>query len=278
MRVLLFTLLLAICTFAADVADSTVTRGRNIPLPRQTAFTDSGLSIGIGAGIYNPTEDCDCMGTWQVQTEYFYAPWISAGIDVRYFGGDLDSDVMVMYQRYRLNARVHKAWTNFDIYVEPVLGFENTSISEFREQMRTHTSSKQKETIVENDSLDGVMDTVLVDTLVVEKKPVKRSRSEKCEKMFSLDGFSLGIGTGFGYKFNRFWGVTGSALFEYNFSRAMLLSLTPGVALDLQELWPWAKNHLRSTWISLEIGAQRYFNRGVDEWATYGLIGIQLAI
>lgn len=241
---------------------------RNIPLPRQTAYTGKGLSVGIGAGIYNPSEDCDCMGIWQIQLEYFYTDWISAGIDARFFGGDLDSDVMIMYQRYRLNARLHKAWQNFDMFLEPVFGLENTSISEFRDQFENRHSS----------SLHGgwgpgiaAGDSSATDTL--EHEPV-----ESCEKMFSLDGFSVGIGAGLGVNLSSYFGLTGSVLYEYNFSGAMLLTLTPGVAFNLGKVWPWARKNLRSAWISFEFGAQRYYNRGVRDWATHGFLGGQLGI
>ncbi len=249
---------------------------KNIPLPRQSAYLGRGISFGIGAGLAMPTTDCDCMGIWQAQADFFYADWASAGLDVRYFGGDLDDEVMVMYQRYRLNMRMHKFWDNLDVFVEPVLGFENTSISEFRSQMRHHSSSTKKpfysaiipkDTTSESDA-----------ALEPDDEDDSESRSESCEKMFSLDGFSLGLGTGFGMNLSRYFGVTGSALVEYNFSRSVLLSLTPGVAFNFREIWPWAKKNLRSTWVSLEFGAQRYFNRGVDDWAFQGFLGVQLGI
>ena len=237
---------------------------KNIPLPRQTAYTGKGLSIGIGAGICSPTADCDCMGIWQAQFEYFYSSSVSGGVDVRFLGGDLDSDVMVMYQRYRVNVRFHKVLKMLDLYLEPVLGLENTSIAEFREQVQKHNSEIRE---------DGwhLLESVPVEDSVKKHK-------ENCEKMFSLDGFSLGIGGGVGVVVNDYLGFTGSVLLEYNFSRAIQLTLSPGAALDLQRIWPWAREKLLSTWLSLEVGAQRYFNRGVDDWAIYVFSGIQLGI
>lgn len=268
MPVLLFILFSAIFSFASDVATDSLLQGtdgnKNIPLPRQTAYTGKGLSIGIGAGIYNPTDDCDCMGHWQGQLEYFYTPTISAGVDVRFLGGDLDSDVMIMYQRYRLNLRLHKVLESLDMYVEPIFGLENTSIEEFRDQVRTHKNSLREGGWTVSWAPADTMD--------------ENTSRGACEKMFSLDGFSLGVGTGLGYRLNELWGFTGSVLLEYNFARAVQLTLTPGAALNLQEVWPWARKNLRSTWISVEIGTQRFFNRGVSEWATFGFLGFQLGI
>jgi len=258
-------------------ADSIVKpKSKNIPLPRQTAYTGKGLSIGIGAGVYNPTEDCDCMGIWQGQLEYFYKEWVSLSIDVRFFGGDLDSDVMVMYQRYRLNLRFHKAWEKLALFVEPVLGFENTSISEFRDEIRHH-GKQQTETTAKKDSIPSWVASAMGDTLTKDTTKVVEE-DEPCERMLSLDGFSVGVGAGVGFNLSRLWGLTGNILFEYNFSRTMQLSLVPGVAFNLREVWPWAKKNLLSTWISLEFGAQRYFNKGVGEWSNYGFLGFQLGI
>lgn len=234
---------------------------KSIPLPRQTAYIGAGLSVGIGAGIYNPTDDCDCMGIWQAQVEYFYADWISAVVDVRFLGGDLDDFSMLMYQRYRMDARVHKAWDSFDIFLEPFFSFETTSISAFREEV--HKAISDDSDGDEGGSADG-------DSLDVEK--------DVCEKMFSMDGFSVGMGTGFGWRISRFLGLTGSAMMEYSFSKSALLSLTPGLALNLREFWPWGKNNLRSTWFSAEFGFQRFFNRGVGAWTTHFFVGVQVGI
>lgn len=261
-----------------DEAKSESPATRNIPLPRQTAYTGKGLSIGVAGGIFNPTEECDCMGIWQAQMEFFYTDWISGGIDVRYFGGDLDDEVMIMYQRYRLNVRLHKAWEKLDLFIEPVFGLENSSISEFRHQVENHTSSSPNHHVHTPSSWNNNLVWSNDDFEEEEDLDSLRVEISDCEKMFSLDGFSVGIGAGMGYRLSRFWGVTGNVLYEYNFSRAMQLSLIPGIAFNMREIGHWAKKSLLSAWISLEIGTQRYFNRGVNEWASYGILGFQLAI
>ena len=40
-----------------------VSRGNGgIPLPHQSAYTGFGLLVGLAAGLFNPTEECDCLG------------------------------------------------------------------------------------------------------------------------------------------------------------------------------------------------------------------------
>jgi hypothetical protein len=101
---------------------------------------------------------------------------------------------------------------------------------------------------------------------------------EDCEKLFKLDGFSGGVELGVGWRFTRLFGVTGDFLYEYNFSGAHLLTLSPGFAFSLKDVWPWANRTLASLWISVEASFQRYFNRGVPDWASTGFLGLQVGI
>lgn len=228
----------------------------SLPLPRQSAYIAKGISVGIAAGVFNPTEDCDCLGVWQGQLEYFYSDWVSGVLDVRFFGGDLDPEVNLLYQRYRINARFHFPHETFDMYLSPSLGLETTDIEEFREEWH-HRERYWWRPGTKVDSVKEVDD---------------------CEKMFSLSGFTIGAEFGVGWRFSNLVGLTGSALYEYNFAGAQLLTLTPGTAFNLGNAWTWAQNNLLSTWISLEVGFQRYFNRGVSEWAISGYLGLQVGI
>ena len=274
MRVFILTLLFALSAFAAEpavkdsaavdssaVADTSVAQAdsasadkakkKSIPLPRQSAYTGYGLLVGLAAGIFNPTKECDCLGVWQGQFEFFYRDWISAGGDVRFFGGNLDTDVMLRYQRYRVNTRFHFPHSIWDWYVGPIVELENTDLEDIREEWHQR-------------DMEGWIPGASTKT---------EQKTEECEKMFSLDGFSIGAEAGAGVSFLGFLGATGSVLYEYNFGGAQLLTLAPGVAFDLQEVWPWAKQRLSAMWVSFEMGFQRFFNRSVDSWAMAGYLG-----
>ena len=259
-KIALFILVFVVSALAVD---SAYVADVNIPLPRQGAYTGRGMSAGLAGGVFDPTENCDCLGVWQAQGDFLYFPWLSGGIDVRFLGGDLDSDVMVMYQRYRISAKAFFAGEKFALYLSPVLGLENTSISEFRKELHGHGYEERE--------LQGlnVKDSV-GDSVVVDRK--------SCEKMFSLDGFSVGVELGGGVTLGRYFGLTGSALYEYNFVEAQQLTLTPGLAFDLRQVWDWPREKMRSMWLSFEVGFQRYFNRGVDSWSKSAVIGIQLGM
>lgn len=253
---ILILLVLVTCAFGETV-EAPEDDVPNIPLPRQNVYTGKGMSIGIGVGVFRASEDCDCLGVWQGQGDFFYFKYLSGGIDVRFFGGDLDSDVMVMYQRYRANLRGHLPLGNLDLFFSPILGFENTDMQKFRDEW------KNRETGWWHGDPDLEDSTVILDD---------------CERAFALDGFSLGGEFGFGWRFSRLFGLTGSAQFEHNFKGAQLLSLTPGFAFNLREVWPWGKRNLMSNWLSLEFHFRRYFNRGVPDWATASFLGIQIGI
>ena len=246
-------------------------QGYNIPLPRQSAYLREGISVGIGAGLFNASKDCDCLGVWQGQLEYHYKDYITGGFDVRFFGGTLDRDVMLMYQRYRLNAKFHKSFTGADFYAGVMLGLETTDLSEFRKELREG---------VHGDRSDEV-DSSAVGESSGDPSGTSESSFDKeknCEKMFSLDGFTLGVEVGMGVVLSRYLGLVGGATYEFNFSWAQLVAVSPGIAFNLREVWPWAGRNLRSTWVSFEMVFQRYFNRGVKEWAVAGFVGVQLGI
>ena len=237
---------------------------RNVPLPHQSAFLGEGLSVGVGAGLFNASKDCDCLGVWQGQLEYHYRDYITGGFDVRFFGGTLDRDVMLVYQRYRLNVRFHRGFTGADFYISPLLGLETTDLSEFRKELRDGVQ-KDESSVESDEASDGEKS----DSLQIEKN---------CEKMFSLDGFTFGVEAGMGLVLFRYLGLTASASYEFNLSWTQLVSFTPGISFNLREAWPWAGRNLRSTWISFEMVFQRYFNRHVNEWAVAGFVGLQFGI
>ena len=242
---------------AVAVKDSakrdSVSRGNGgIPLPHQSAYTGFGLLVGLAAGLFNPTEECDCLGVWQGQVEYFYSDWVSGGFDVRFFGGDLDTDMMVRYQRYRMNVRFHFPHERWSWYISPIVEFESTDLEDIRDEWHQR-------------DMEGWIPGVSTET---------EQEVEDCEKMFSLDGFSVGVDLGGGVVFWDILGTTANILYEYNFGGAQLLTISPGIAYNLQAIWPWAKKSLSAAWVSIETGFQRFFNRSVDSLALAGYLGV----
>lgn len=258
----------------------------NVPLPHQSAFLGRGFSVGIGAGLFNASKDCDCLGVWQGQLEFHYKDYITGGFDVRFFGGTLDRDVMLLYQRYRLNTRFHKSFTGADFYIATLLGLESTDLSEFRKEIREgvhkdNPSDSGSVSLASNEGAVADLSAEPVDDGSENSSGNTSSSSDKgrnCEKMFSLDGFTLGLEVGVGVVLSRYFGLMGAASYEFNFSWTQLVTFTPGIAFNLHEVWPWANKNLRSTWISFEMVFQRYFNRDVNEWALAGFIGLQFGI
>ena len=246
----------AVDQHAADKPDSLAQEQKfeSIALPGQTAYNGKGLTFGMGVGVFDPAHNCDCMGSWQVQMEFFYLDWLSAGGNVRFFGGDFNNDAMVVYQRFSVHFRMHTVLKSLDLYMGPFLGLENTDISEFRDQV-TNKSNHEK-----NSGLGQ-----------------KSSKSkESCARTFSMDGFSAGMSFGGGYNVSRYFGLTTGFMFEYNFRKDVMLAFSPGVAFNLREVWPWATRTLRTSWISFEIGGQKYLTRHVDTWSNTFFLGLVL--
>jgi hypothetical protein len=226
----------------------------DIPLPKQSAYTGKGFTVGIGAGAFDPSEECDGMGVWQGQVDYFYTPWLSGGAEVRFFGGDMDSENSLLYSRYRVFGKFHFAFQSLSFYLSPMVGLETTDISEIRKDLKGR----------DDDDADEDVDTL--------------SEKSNCEKMFSLDGFTVGIEGGAGWAFSKYVGAFVAVQYEYSFSKAQLLTVTPGLGLNLRSIWGWAQKNTNSLWITLEGGGQRYFNRDVTEWANYLILGFVLGV
>ena len=261
-----------------DTVESRKKKEYNIPLPHQSAFLGEGFSVGIGAGLFSASKECDCLGVWQGQLEFHYKDFITGGFDVRFFGGTLDRDVMLMYQRYRLNTRFHKSFSGADFYVATLFGLETTDLSEFRKELREGFRKDGSPDDADSPS-DSHFEGTGVAIPIEESDSISALSSEKnCEKMFSLDGFTLGLEVGMGVAVSRYLGFVGSATYEFNFSWTQLVAVSPGIAFNLREIWPWAGRNLRSTWISFEMVFQRYFNRDVKEWALAGFLGVQFGI
>lgn len=232
----------------------------DIPLPRQSAYTGKGFTAGLGVGVFDPSGECDCLGIWQGQADYFYNSWFSGGVEVRFFGGEMDSESSLLYRRYRLFGKLHLPFSRLSMYLSPLVGFESTDISELREQWK-NGSSKDDE-----DEVSEVVDST------------KTSVTTKCEKMFSLDGFSAGLEFGMGYAFPKYVGLFWAIHYEHNFSRSQLLTMTPGLGFNLRSVWDWANKNTYSLWITLEGGFQRYFNRGVPDWNRSLILGFVLGV
>ena len=182
----------------------------------------------------------------------------SGGIEVRFFGGEMDSKTSLLYRRYRVFGKFHQNFSNFSMYISPLFGLESTDISQLRKEWRNRSngSGEEKSSVIA-DSTEEVSD---------------------CEKMFSLDGFSAGLEGGAGFAFSKYIGAFASAQYEYNFSRSQLLTLTPGLGLNLRNLFDWANKNTYSLWITVEGGFQRYFNRGVPDWNKSVILGFILGV
>ena len=183
---------------------------------------------------------------------------------------------LLMYQRYRFNARLHKTFSWIDFYASVLLGLETTDLSEFRKELEDGVLKKRNNS--DSDSSEVARSSVASEDSVDVENQEFLDEENNCEKMFSLDGFTLGVEVGMGAALGRYIGLVGSASYEFNFSWAQQVTFSSGLAFNLREVWPWARKNLRSTWISFEMVFQRYFNRDVKEWAVAGFLGLQFGI
>ena len=236
-QMFLWTVLLLIGVSAAS---------EDVPLPRQSAYTGEGLAMGLAIGLFNPSgEECNCIGMWQGHVDYFYLPYLSGGLDIRIYGGNIDSRSMILYQRYQLHVRFYKnLLQNLVVFGTPLIGFETTNL----QAIQKNIASGDPTSVNLNQDI--------------------------CTESFALNGFSMGAEFGAGYKINKDFGLLGGALYEFNYSDFHYIALTAGVAFNIRNHWKRLEEGMLSSWISLEIQWQRYIGAGDGFWSETFLLGL----
>jgi hypothetical protein len=212
-----------------------------ILLPRETSYQAKGFGVGIGSGALFPSgKKCKALALWQGTLEYYYARYVSAGISVRMYGGNIDDENFMLYQRYHSHFRLHYlANPRWSLYLEPSLGFESTSLETIRGK------DSDQEPVEEVESLDP---------------------PDGCQNEYTLDGFSTGLALGSGYALSESWAVNGAAGYEHNWAGVGQLTLTAGIGFNLRNNVNYLKRNVLGTWIALEVASHRYFFNETGEW------------
>jgi len=224
-----------------------------ILLPRETSYQMKGFGVGVGGGVLSPSgKRCKSLALWQGTLEYFYTKHVSAGISVRMYGGNIDEDISLLYQRYHSHVRLHYlANPRWSLYLEPSLGFEVTSLENIRDE------GSEKEDL---EDVEGV------------------ESSDGCQNEYTLDGFSTGLALGSGYALNESWAVNGAAGYEHNWSGVGQLTLAAGIGFNLRNNVDYLKRNVLGTWIALEATAHRYFFNETGEWGVALMLAFILNI
>ncbi len=255
-------ILLAICPsiWAGENSDAFFYSGKvrdgGIPLPRETSYQQQGFGVGLGAGALFPSgKKCNTLAQWQGTLEYYYAPFLSAGGSVRMYGGNIDKQYMMIYQRYHTHLRLHGLLSaDWSVFISPMFGFETTSLSEIREEKEENAGNQF-----------GVSDE-------------KKAEILGCNNEYDLDGFSGGFAVGSGYRLSEDWAVTGSAGVEYSTAGVGQLSLAFGVGFNIRNYWKFLNENLLGSWMVLEVLSHRYFTEETGAWGVAVLLALVLNI
>ncbi len=220
-------LFLVATSFAAEPKTFAVKSAQSVPLPRQSHYLKQGLQTGMGLGSINRS-GCNARFQWQGGAEYAYTKHISGGGAARVFGGAVDDETSVNYMRYFAHARYHvQPNPKLDIYVGPVLGLDNTSISSMRESWENRHEEEEDTT--------GL-----------------NSGSTSCEEAYSINGPGLGWDVGMGWLPHPLFGLTASNTAEVNFQQKVRVSFSGGVAFNLYEISTRMQSYLTAGWVHLD--------------------------
>ncbi len=225
-----------------------------IPLPRNLSYTGHGIGIGLALGaIYPLGGEKKILAAWRGTADYYYTTFFSAGAEVLIYGGDVDSETMILYNRYRLHGRFHKPLLNnrFSLFVGPLFWFENTSIDDFNEALEADKNGK--------------------DSIPVKNSNIYDDAPEQ-------NGFASGVEAGFGWRVYKKLGAFGGVVYEHSFVGENVIGFTGGLSFDVRSLFKtWQKNTYAS-WVSLEITNRRYLADDWERWGKFLLLGFHIAL
>ncbi|MFA6835799.1 MAG: hypothetical protein WCR04_05285 [Fibrobacteraceae bacterium] len=252
--IFVFAFLLLPQVFAADgaVSSKKLVDG-GIPLPRETSYQERGAGVGLAVGGLFPSgEKCKNLFQWQGTGEFYYWPNISAGADIRMYGGNIDKEYAMIFQRYHVYGRYHVLMSpNWSVYVNPSFGFESTDLSKIRDDSNDNSFGLDEES---------------------------QSEITGCDDEYSLDGFSTGMEIGSGWVFLPDWGTFSALGLDYSSAGVGQLSFYLGLSFNIRNHWNYLKEDFLGSWISLEFIAHHYFTDEKTSWGEAILLAFVLNI
>ncbi len=221
-----------------------------IPLPRQLSYTGIGLNMGLALGVTSPLgNEKKFLAAWNLDFEYFYKPFWSAGGEVWIYGGDVDSHTMVLYNRYRIHSRFHyQLFKKLNLFGGPLVWLETTDIGEINLDDEENAED-------DKDRFSSVYDDAP-----------------------EQNGFAVGAELGGGARVAGNLGIVFETVFEKSFSDDPLISFTGGVAYDIRAHSNMLKRNVYSCWISVEATIRRYLSGDWKSLGRYVLIGVNLGL
>ena len=210
-------LLLFILAFTVSVCAET-----SIPLPRQGVYMSQGLSAGVGVGLVG-RKHCKRMSVWQGQMDYAYSPGLSGGANIKFYGGNLDEERSLVYQRYTVHAKFHWPRNRIDVFLGPRFGFDNTSLQEMRQEL------------LGEDGLSG-------DSLGVDL----------CAESIGAQGMSFGYESGLGLALAQDWGLNIGHSLDLTTEGDTQFGVSAALAYNIWNHWERLRESLQSAWLIAE--------------------------
>jgi len=192
-----------------------------IPLPGQGIIQNKGLTAGMGFGTISRT-GCKNLLTWNVQGNYFYNSYISAGPSIKFLGGNLDSDNNLVNQRYSGNLKFIHTQEKYAVFIGPVLSFDNTNLSTLRNEFSHIGEFRETQNDIE------------------------------CKEIFEKTGSSVGYHIGTGFLLAPNLGLTFGHSFDWMLKGIYTVSLSTSIAYNLREHFEKLVENTKNSWLSLE--------------------------
>jgi len=198
-----------------------ITYSRAIPLPNHGIIQSNGLTAGMGLGTLS-RNGCKDLWTWNIHGNYYYNSFISAGPSLKFLGGNLDSENNLVSQRYSGNLKFIHTEEKYTVFVGPVLSFDNTNLSNLRNEI-SHIGDDRE-----------------------------ISNNTECKELFEKTGSSIGYHSGAGFLIAPNWGFTLGHSFDLMLKGTYTVSISTSIAYSLREHFEKLTENTKNSWLSLE--------------------------
>ena len=213
------------------------TRGDVFPGPNRSMWSKAGLMASMGLTAYN-SSGCGDVVQWRGEAAYMYGDVISGGVGAKLSGSRLDTDFLVIGNRYTIWTKFNKVFKQTHFYLGPVVSFSD----------------------------------VTRESLLPEEEEFLALEGESCSEFQDITGLATGFEMGVSHPFKYGLYVYGAVRSEWNWKIISLRQFQIGLAYAIHERHPNFSKSLAGLSVHLEY----YFNQASTEFTHFPFLGVSV--
>jgi hypothetical protein len=219
------------------LAHSKEARSGVFPGPNRSMWSKAGLMSSMGLTAYN-SSGCGDVVQWRGDVAYMYNDVMSGGVGAKLSGSRLDTDFLVIGNRYSIWTKFNKVFKKTHIYFGPLLSFSNVT----------------RESLLPEEEAQAVL------------------VAESCSEFQDITGLATGFEIGVSHPFKYGLFVYAAVRSEWNWKIISLSQFQLGLAYAIHERHPNFSKSLAGLSLHLEY----YFNQASTEFTHFPFLGVSV--